>query len=374
MTRLEKLGAYVMQAGETTPVSWRGRTLLVQTVSGNTPGVYDCCNCTTFGCVDLAKATHIGYSDCSACQCSPERLKQVGSCAPEFFQIIDFSTLEVLVSPIPGTEGFAFASAFVQGDRLWVYGTNLVNHTRSDGLAGAVSCFSSSQPTSSEASAWDAKEVLVLPPGYNVFNTDVSAVDGRDASAPERRFILALETRAIAGKPTPSFVTMFAETSASTPDEAWTLVDPTSHAVSPTTRMAACPFVRYVQPYYYVATTTQDGSICPAAGWSNSSEGVLCVVVYRSASLREGDWTMGNGGRPILAPDADDRKLYRRWRRDLPSSVMRHRTRETSTTPTLTFATPMRASWPFTRALRTSSPTRISTLPASCGTKHPPNF
>ena len=37
----------------------------------------------------------------------------VRSCAPEFFRIRDVKTLAVLVSPVPGTEGFGFASAMV---------------------------------------------------------------------------------------------------------------------------------------------------------------------------------------------------------------------------------------------------------------------
>ena len=57
---MEKLGAYVMQAAETSPVNWKGQTLIVETVSGNTPGVFPCCTCTTFGCVSNATA-HTGY-------------------------------------------------------------------------------------------------------------------------------------------------------------------------------------------------------------------------------------------------------------------------------------------------------------------------
>ena len=151
---MEKLGAFVMQAAETSPVNWHGRTLLVETVSGNTPGVWPCCKCTTFGCVANASA-HVGYSDCSACTCSAQRKKEHGSCAPEFFRIRDKDTLEILVSPIPNTEGFGFGAAFVDKGRLWVYGTNLVNgtgtavkgatHLHQTGFAGA------SKPADTEA-------------------------------------------------------------------------------------------------------------------------------------------------------------------------------------------------------------------------------
>ena len=164
---MDKIGAYVMQAAETTPVVWKGRTLLVQTVSGNTPGVYGCCVCRTFGCVDNASAP-IGYSDCSGCDhtCNEDYKRWYGSCTPQFIQLVDFATLEVLVSPIPGTEAFTMASATVFKDTLYVYATNGVNTSR-------VSCFSSSDPTNTTEGSWDAVEVLHMPPGLVVYNTDV---------------------------------------------------------------------------------------------------------------------------------------------------------------------------------------------------------
>eukprot|EP01048_Picozoa_sp_COSAG05_P015333 COSAG05_NODE_1837_length_3986_cov_4.058657_1_plen_144_part_10 len=109
---LLKLGAWSMQTGETSPVVWKSRTLLITSITGDTPGAYDCCTCDTFGCQALANVTHVGAADCSACQCSAERKAQVGSCAPEYFAVWDWKTLEVLVK-IPGTEGFEFASVFV---------------------------------------------------------------------------------------------------------------------------------------------------------------------------------------------------------------------------------------------------------------------
>jgi hypothetical protein len=163
-----------MQAAETSPVSWHGRTLLVETVSGNTPGVYPCCTCSTFGCTANASAA-IGYADCSQCTCPPATKAKYGSCAPEFFRLRDFNTLEVLVSPIPGTEGMSFASAFVHGGRLWVYGTGrpLANEKESR----TVSCFSSADPTNNSTGAWTTSLALTVPVGYTVFNTDVWAVD-----------------------------------------------------------------------------------------------------------------------------------------------------------------------------------------------------
>ena len=252
---IEKLGAYVMQAAETSPVNWNGRTLLVETVSGNTPGVYGCCSCTTFGCVANASA-HTGYSDCSACTCSAERKAAVGSCAPEFFRIRDANTLAILVSPVPGTEGFAFASAFVADNRLWVYGTNRVNKTVAK-KSTSISCFSTADPTSATA-AWRVREALVLPAGYSAYNTDVAAVEGA-----ARKFIMSIETNVLAGKPTKSWAVFFAETAATEPDAGWTLVEPTANTVD-LSRMTACPAVRFFGGWYYVATTTR-GPLCPAA-------------------------------------------------------------------------------------------------------------
>ena len=224
---MEKLGAYVMQAAETSPVNWNGRTLLVQEVSGNTPGVYDCCVCRTFGCVANASAP-IGYADCSACPlCSAEKKKQLGSCTPQFVQLVDFSTLEVLVSPIPGTEAFEMASATTFGGRLWLYATNGVNTSR-------VSCFSSADPTN--PASWEASEVLVMPPGLTAYNTDVHHVSGADAGSPARRHVMAIETNQIFGLPSPGWATFFAETDAATPDRGWRLVDPLAHFVSGATR------------------------------------------------------------------------------------------------------------------------------------------
>jgi hypothetical protein len=305
---IEKLGAYVMQAAETSPVNWNGRTLLVETVSGNTPGVYSCCSCTTFGCVANASA-HTGYSDCSACSCSAERKAAVGSCAPEFFRIRDANTLAILVSPIPGTEGFAFASAFVADNRLWVYGSNLVNKTVAKKCM-SISCFSTADPTS--ATSWHAREALVLPAGYSVFNTDVSAV-ADDSAAPRRKYIMSIETNVLAGTATKSWAVFFAET-ATDPDQGWALVDPTANTVD-LSRMTACPAVRFYSGWYYVATTTR-GPLCPAAGWANATN-ALCVIVYRSKTLKTGSWVMGNGGQAIVAPGdsgpRNDRKVMAPW-------------------------------------------------------------
>jgi hypothetical protein len=76
--------------------------------------------------------------------------------------------------------------------------------------------------------------------------------------------------------------------------------------------MTACPAVRFFDGWYYVATTTS-GS-CPAAGWSNSSAGVLCVILLRSKTLKFGSWVKGNGGDPIVFPGADDRKVVPQWK------------------------------------------------------------
>ena len=271
--KMEKLGAYVMQAGETSFVNWRNRTLVVQAVTGNTrtatgDDIYPCCSCTTFGCVSNASA-HVGYVDCSGCtSCSADYKKAYGSCAPEFFQVVDYQTLEVLVSPIPGTEGFGFAAAFVDSGRLWVYGTNGINGTANH-AATQVSCFSSADPTNATG-AWESSLVLTQPAGYDVYNTDVWAVGGADAAAPQRRFIMSIEVNQIAGKRTDSWAVVFAETSASTPDRGWKLIDPPNHHVSDSF-MTACPAVRFFNGWYYVATTTE--GMCPAAGWSNKSAG-----------------------------------------------------------------------------------------------------
>eukprot|EP01051_Picozoa_sp_SAG22_P008639 SAG22_NODE_670_length_7987_cov_2.733519_1_plen_1844_part_00 len=422
---LQKLGAWSMQTGETSPVVWKGRTLLVVSMTGDTPGAYPCCTCGTFGCQTLADVTHIGAADCSACQCSAERKAQVGSCAPEYFAIWDWKTLEVLVK-IPGTVGFEFASAFVDADTdtLYVYGTNSVNHTarrlpppppdnrtcgpgagqlpckefvhgkicndtallgqgtkldsvgacydwcklstacrffsfsqkkgspwciRYSGcrlrtvddptyttyemdkvsafrdpfnrkrrvgaaagtVAGAVSCFSARDPTS--AASWTtSSEIVHMPPGYAVFNTDVHAVSG-DALAPERKFIMAIETNDLHGKGT-SWLTIFAETNASTADRGWRLIDPLAHHVT-LERMTACPAVRWFAGWYYVVTTTEtaQGAICPQAGHDNYKGPTLCVIVYRSKTLRSADWVLGNGEKPILSPGEDDRRVVAQW-------------------------------------------------------------
>ena len=91
---MAKLGAFVMQTGESSPVNWNGRTLLVEAWTGNSGwGVhadqpYACCSCTTFGCVSNASA-HVGYTDCSKCAgtCSAAQAAAWGSCAPEFFKV-----------------------------------------------------------------------------------------------------------------------------------------------------------------------------------------------------------------------------------------------------------------------------------------------
>jgi hypothetical protein len=425
---LQKLGAWSMQTGETSPVVWKGRTLLVVSMTGDTPEAYPCCTCGTFGCQTLANVTHIGAADCSACQCSAERKAQVGSCAPEYFAVWDWKTLEVLVK-IPGTEGFEFASAFVDADTdtLYVYGTNGVNHTarplpppppdnrtcgpgsgqlpceefahgkicnstallgqgtkldsvgacydwckispacrffscsQKTGLpwcirysgcrlrtvddptyttyemdnvsafrntfnrdearrvgaaagtvAGAVSCFSTRDPTS--AASWTtSSEIVHMPPGYAVFNTDVHAVSG-DPLAPERKFIMAIETNDLHGRGT-SLLTIFAETTASTADHGWRLIEPLAHHVT-LERMTACPAVRWFAGWYYVVTTTEtaQGGICPQdAGHESYTGPTFCVIVYRSKTLRSADWVLGNGERPILSPGEDDRRVIAQW-------------------------------------------------------------
>jgi hypothetical protein len=147
-----------------------------------------------------------------------------------------------------------------------------------------------------------------MPAGYNVFNVDTFAVS--DANSPERKFIMSIEVNHVAGKQTDSWVTIFAETLSATPNVGWKLVDPLTHSVD-RSRMTACPAVRYFDGWYYVATTTR-GTICPSAGWSNSSN-ALCVILYRSKTLKEGGWTMGNMGKPIIFPGADDRKIAKNW-------------------------------------------------------------
>lgn len=422
---VQKLGAWSMQTGETSPVRWKNQTLLVVSMTGDTPGVYDCCKCGTFGCQTLANTTHIGAADCSACTCSAEKKAQLGSCAPEYFAIWDWETLEVLVSPIPGTEGFEFASAFVDDatDTLYVYGTNGVNHSavpmppdkRACGsgagqlpcrefaqgricndtdilgkagakldsvgacfdwckqdaackyfslsltatapwcirytrctlkstddpsystyeideapsmsqtrrrigtasrvgegmVARAVSCFSTSDPTSS-ANWATSTDVLLMPGGYDVFNTDVAPVV-HDPSAPDRKFIMVMETNRLAGTGT-SWLTLFAETSSLTADRGWRLIDPLAHHVT-LERMTACPAVRFFDGYYYVVTTTEtpQGEICPVAGHSNYKGSTLCVIVYRSRTLKSTDWVLGNGKRPIVAPGDDDRRVIGQW-------------------------------------------------------------
>ena len=303
---MTKIGAYVMQAAETSPVDWNGRTLLVQTVSGNTPGVYACCVCRTFGCVANASAP-IGYSDCSGCTgCTDDFKRRYGSCAPQFIQLVDYATLEVLVSPIPGTEAFEMASATVHAGKLWVFGTNGVNTSR-------ISCFSSGDPLNRSSTAWDAVVSLHLPPGLVAFNTDVHQVSGSDPLHPARQHIMVIETNSIFGTPAAGWAAFFAETNASTPDRGWQLLDPPlGHLVdSSRTMMTACPSVRFFGGWYYVATTTQ-GPACPAAGWVGTRS-ALCVVVLRSRTLRSGDWVLGNGGRPIVFPGPDDRRVAPQW-------------------------------------------------------------
>ncbi len=302
---MEKLGAYVMQAAETSPIAWKGRTLLMQTVSGNTPGVYDCCVCRTFGCVANASAP-IGYADCSGCRnCSPERKRKFGSCIPQFFQLVDFETLEVLVSPIPESEDFEMGSATVFGDKLWVYGTSGAHGSATQ--PNRIHCFSSADPTN--RSAWSSTEVLQLPSTLAPFNTDVHHVVGRDPAHPDRQHIMIIETNG-GGFPHSSWGSFFAETNASTPDRGWQVVSPATHFVSGSL-MTACPAVRFYSGWYYVATTSS--GMCPPAGWDNTSS-ALCVVVFRSRSLKSSDWILGNGGRPIVFPGEDDRRVAPQWK------------------------------------------------------------
>ena len=121
---MQKLGAYVMQAGETSPVNWKGRTLLVEATTGDTIDLqgrptYACCICRTFGCVANASAP-IGYVDCSGCAgtCTAAQKKAWGSCAPEFIRVRDLKTLKTL-QKIPGSEGFGFANAPVAVVAKW---------------------------------------------------------------------------------------------------------------------------------------------------------------------------------------------------------------------------------------------------------------
>ena len=62
----------------------------------------------------------------------------------------------------------------------------------------------------------------------------------------------------------------------------------------------------------YVATTSQ--GTCPRAGWANTSAGVLCVLVFRSRTLRNGDWELGNNGYPIVFPNAANRRVAPQWK------------------------------------------------------------
>ena len=299
---MEKLGAFVMQTGETSPVNWHGRTLLVEAWTGNSGWShgnqpYTCCSCTTFGCVANSSAP-IGYADCSGCAgtCSKEQEKAWGSCAPEFFKVRDLKTLGKQVDvKIPGTEGFGFANAFVHGGRLWVYGTNGVNRSTSavGNSATYVHVFSTDDPESGSG-VWTQSRVLEMPAGYDVFNVDVAAVqDG------VRKFVMSIEVNSLAGKPTGSWAVIFAGTSSATPDSGWALVDPPNNVVD-LSRMTACPAVRWFDNWYYVATTTE-GAPCLPGGWSGNTPS-LCVIIYRSKNLTKGSWQLGNAGDPIVQP------------------------------------------------------------------------
>ena len=127
---------------------------------------------------------------------------------------------------------------------------------------------------------------------------------------------MSIETNILAGKPTKSWTVYFAETSGS-PDGGWKLIEPTANTVD-TSRMTACPAVRYYTGWYYVATTTE-GSLCPAAGWAGTPRTApLCVIVYRSKTLKSGSWVVGNGGQAIVAPGdsgpRNDRKVMAPWK------------------------------------------------------------
>ena len=326
---MQKLGAYVMQAGETSPVNWKGRTLLVEATTGDTIDLqgrptYACCKCRTFGCVANASAP-IGYVDCSGCAgtCTAAQKKAWGSCAPEFIRVRDLKTLETL-QKIPGSEGFGFANAFVHGGRLWAYGdklpgppppstpmasrtrTALMNHSRGTSSAPAteVHVFSTDDPVSGKG-VWRTERVLQMPAGYDVYNVDVAAVaDG------VRKFVMSIEVNLLAGKRTSSWAVIFAGTTAATPDAGWALVDPPNHNVD-LSRMTACPAVRWFAGWYYVATTT-DGAPCKPGGWTGKSAS-LCVLLYRSKTLAKGSWVMGNNGQPIVQPGDsganNDRKI-----------------------------------------------------------------
>eukprot|EP01049_Picozoa_sp_SAG25_P004463 SAG25_NODE_282_length_10426_cov_27.226784_2_plen_671_part_00 len=321
---MNKVGAYIMQAAETSPILWKGRTLLMQTVSGNTPGVYDCCVCRTFGCVANASAP-IGYSDCSACNtCAAQRQRQFGSCIPQFFQLVDYETLEILVSqtcfhaefvpnidgmqvsPIPHTEDFEMGSATTFGGKLWVFGTSGGHGTATK--KARIHVFSSADPTNSSEKAWTNTEVLQLPDGLQPFNTDVHHVVGGDPAHPERQHIMVIETNGDAF-PHSSWGAFFAATNLRTPDHGWKLVAPQTHFVS-STLMTACPAIRFYDGYYYVAATST--GMCPRAGWENTTN-ALCVVVFRYRTLRGGEWVLGNGGRPIVFPGDDDRRIAPQW-------------------------------------------------------------
>jgi hypothetical protein len=308
-----KQGAYAMQTAETSPVSWHdGRTLLVEEVTGNTPGVYDtCCTCATFGCVSDPNAP-IGYADCTACEstCDDSFKAEYGTCAPPHVRIRDLQTLEVLVPVVPGSLGYAFASAFVDTGRLWVYGTD--NRPTSGSSSGDVnvSCWSTDDPTNPNATWTASVAALTMPPelharGFSIFNTDVARVAEEDANAPDRRFVMAIEVNAWG-----PWSTVFAESNNTTPDKGWAVLDPDTTHVNAGGVTNACPSVRFFDAYYYVVTTTQ-GDACPSAGWDNISS-ALCVIVYRSKDL-QGPWLPGNAGTPIVFPSDDDRRVMPQW-------------------------------------------------------------
>lgn len=305
-TPLKKLGAYVMQAGETSPVVWQGRTVLLQIVSGTTPGLYPCC--TWCGSKLPADWKCTEYSDCSACTCSDYFKKAYGSCVPEYIQLVDFKTLEVLLPMIPGSQGFGFASAFVHGGSLWVYGTNLVNNTRSSGSA-EISCFSSADPFN--VNSWRQSLAITMPPGYAAFNTDAFYVDSSDPAFPNRKFVMAIEVNSIPGTQLPGFASVFAATDSSTPDRGWMLLDTATHSFGKKA-YAACPTIRFYDGFYYIATTIT-GPPCPPSGTHGNFTGSFCVIVARSRSLNDEDWTWGNRGQTILAPDDLDRQVLPQW-------------------------------------------------------------
>lgn len=137
--------------------------------------------CTIFGCVPLANATHIGYADCSKCQCTPQQQKQLGSCT----WIFSDCWFPHRKSPCqyPAHRRVWICERFTHNGKLWVYGTNFVNKADT----GAISCFLTAAPTSPTDKAWEAKEV-VMPAG------STAQMCGQSTTMLDRKFVMVIET------------------------------------------------------------------------------------------------------------------------------------------------------------------------------------